>query len=274
MSVLITGGTGKTGRRLATRLLAQNVRFRIAARHPQVGDPFDWSVRESWPAALDGVSSVYLVPPPSGDVAAMIDFIRLATDQGVRRFVLLSASLLPAGGPGAGQVHAWLRDNAAEWVVLRPSWFMQNFSEGLHRATIMAEDRIYSATADGRVAFISADDIAAVACVAITGADALNTDLILTGPAAITYDEAAAFISEALGREVVHNRISAEALAARYRERGMPAATAQILAGMDTMIAAGAEDRITPNVAAVTGVAPEPFVHFCQTSASAWAPVG
>jgi len=223
--------------------------------------------------ALDGVSSVYLVAPPSGDAAAMIDFIRLAVDRGARRFVLLSASLLPAGGPGAGQVHAWLRDNAAEWVVLRPSWFMQNFSEGPHRTTIVEEGRIYSATADGRVAFISADDIANVACAAITGAAALNAD-ILTGPAAISYDEAAAFISQTTGREVVHHRISAAALAARYHDRGIPAVTAQILAGMDAMIAAGAEDRITPNVEAVTGVTSESFARFCQTSASAWAPVG
>ncbi|HEV2604757.1 MAG TPA: ergot alkaloid biosynthesis protein, partial [Microvirga sp.] len=66
------------------------------------------------------------------------------------------------GDPMMGEVHAWLATNAPEWAVLRPSWFMQNFSEGPHGRTIREESAIYSATDTGRVGFISADDIAEV----------------------------------------------------------------------------------------------------------------
>ncbi|HEY3889556.1 MAG TPA: ergot alkaloid biosynthesis protein [Caulobacteraceae bacterium] len=271
MRVLITGGTGKTGRRLAERLRAQGKDVRIATRNPSSAHDrrFDWGDRATWAPALDGVTAIYLVAPP-GDASPVIDFARQANRDGGRRFVLLSASLLPAGGPGAGQVHQWLIDNAAEWAVLRPSWFMENFSEGPHRATIQSEDRIYSAAADGRVAFIGAEDIAAVARAALTAPKSINADLVLTGPAAISYDQAAAILSRATGREISHVRISAEDLAARHRDRGTPPALAAILAGMDGLIANGAEDRTTGDVEAVSGSKPVAFEAFCRENTDAW----
>lgn len=93
---------------------------------------------------------------------------------GTRRFVLLSSSQLLPGDPIMGEVHAWLADNALEWAVLRPSWFMQNFSEGPHGQTIRDESTIYSATANGRVGFISADNIAEVAVALLTSEGSLD----------------------------------------------------------------------------------------------------
>ena len=274
MSVLVTGGTGKTGSRLAQKLREQGVKGCIAARNPPPGPEgrrFDWGDRDTWAAALEGVSAIYLVPPPGGsDTSAMIEFARLAQNRGVRRFVLLSASLLPAGGPGVGQVHLWLKENAAEWAVLRPSWFMENFSEGQHRATIQNEGRIYSATAGGRVGFIGAGDIAGVALASLTGPKPLNTDLILTGPEALSYDGAAAILSKAVGREITHVQINVEDLAARHRGRGLPPATAMILAAMDGLIAGGAEDRTTSVVEDLTGTKPTSFAAFCRQNACAW----
>lgn len=275
MSVLVTGATGKTGRRLAARLRALGVACWAASRHPPAGPEgrrLDWSEPATWDAALEGASAVYLVPPTSADgIAAMIGFMRRAGERGVRRFVLLSASLLPAGGPGAGQAHQWLLENAAEWAVLRPSWFMQNFSEGPHRATIMAEGRIYTAAGDGRVGFIDAEDIARVAAAALSAARAPNTDAVLTGPEALSYDDAAARLSAVIGRPIAHVRIGVDDLAARHRAFGLPAATAQVLAAMDTLIAGGAEDRATPCVEALTGAPPTSFADFARANAGAWA---
>jgi hypothetical protein len=41
------------------------------------------------------------------------------------------------------QVHRRLQQNAPQWAALRPSWFMQNFSEGQHLASIRDEDAIF-----------------------------------------------------------------------------------------------------------------------------------
>jgi uncharacterized protein YbjT (DUF2867 family) len=201
----------------------------------------------------------------------MIAFTRAALGRGARRFVLLSGSPVAEGGPGVGQTHHWLRENAADWAVLRPSWFMQNFSEGQHLAAIRDEGVVYSATEDGRIPFISADDIAACAVAALTGPEPLNRDFILTGPEPISYDTVARRIGEAAGRPIEHRRISAEELAAWYRASGRPALLAQMLGMMDTMIAAGAEDRTTDCVRALTGRAPTGFDAFARASAPVWA---
>ena len=118
-------------------------------------------------------------------------FLQDALDQGVRRVVQLSSSALPEGAPGLGEVHRLVRSTMPEWTVLRPSWFMQNFTGDHLVAQGVRDGEIVTATGDGRVAFIDADDIAAVAGRALTDAIAHNTDHVLTGPPALSYAEAA-----------------------------------------------------------------------------------
>ena len=173
-----------------------------------------------------------------------------------------------------GQVHQWLQDNAPEWTVLRPSWFMQNFSEGQHLASIRDDDRIYSAAGDGRVPFISADDIAAAATAALTREVSYNSDFVLTSSKPITYDEVAQRISKAVGRTISHHRLSRDALAERYRSLGLGVIHSQGLAAMDAAIAAGAEDRVTGCVEHLTGKPPIAFAAFVEANSTIWsAPV-
>jgi ergot alkaloid biosynthesis protein len=270
--VLVTGGTGKTGRRLVSRLRESGVACRIAARGMRPNDRFDWTQPGTWARTLEGVTAAYLVAPALQQEVApiMIGFLELALKRGVSRFVLLSASLLPAGGPAMGQVHLWLEQNAAQWAVLRPSWFMENFSEGHHLRSIGEEGRIYSATESGRVPFISADDIAAVAQVALTRQTSFNSDFVLTGGEPISYDEVAGCIGGAIGRAVSHHRISPDELAARHRSLGLPTLHAQTLAAMDTAIAAGMEDRVTYWVQELTGSHPVRFDDFVAAAAPKW----
>jgi hypothetical protein len=63
---LVLGGTGKTGRRVVSRLEERGLPVRIGSRTGT--PPFDWNAPGSWPAALDGVSAVYITYYP--DLAA------------------------------------------------------------------------------------------------------------------------------------------------------------------------------------------------------------
>jgi uncharacterized protein YbjT (DUF2867 family) len=213
-----------------------------------------------------------MAPPTAGDpVTAMLNFLKTAVTKGVGRFVLHSSSPDIAGGhPWLNEVHHWLKENTPDWAVLRPTWFMQNFSEGQRVATIRADDAIYSATDSGRVPFISVDDIASVACAALTAPKALNSDFILTGNVPISYDRVAELISAACGRWITHRHISAEALADRFRARGLPNSFATLLASMDTAIANGIEDRMTGAVARLTEQAPITFEVFACQHARVW----
>lgn len=264
-TILLTGGTGKTGRLLGERLRARGVAVRVATRSPSASDQvrLDWDDGPTHAAALAGVDAVYLVAPTdrTAHLSAMRPFLERAVAQGVGPLVLLSASSLEEGGPMMGEVHAWLRAHAPRWTALRPSWFMQNFVTQ-HLRSILDEDCLYSSARDGRVPFIDAADIADVAAVALTEHDRAAGEQVLTGPAAYSYDEVADMISSVVGRTVRHIRLSAEALARRYESFGLPQSYAALLAGMDEALATGAEDRITDTVERVVGRAPSTFSDF------------
>lgn len=268
--VLVTGATGKTGRRLMARLEEAKTPHRAAVRGGEVA--FDWTKSETWDAALESVASVYLVAPPTVDdpYSRMIAFLKRAMKRGVGRFVFLSMASLPAGAFAHGQVHQWLQDNAGDWAVLGPSAFMENFTIGAHLATIREEDAIYSNTEDGRVSFISADDIAHAAFVLLTGERGQNRDFTITGDEPMSYDEVAEQIGKARGRAVTHSRISSEELVARFIVRGIPEASARVLAFGYQGIAGGAFDWTTDTFQHLTGRAPTRFQAFAHDNAGAW----
>ena len=190
--ILVIGGKGTTGQRVVERLAKTGAEVAIGTRTPMGARDrsFDWGDPASV-AAFEGCSAVYVIAPTdrTDHLDVMRPLLEGAMERGVRRFVLLSSSLLERGGPMMGGVHDWLADTAPDWAVLRPSWFMQNFSEGPHARTIRDEDAIYSATGSARVGFIDADDIAAAAVACLTSAAPLNDDVILTGPEALSYED-------------------------------------------------------------------------------------
>ena len=270
---LVIGGKGTTGRRVADRLASSGAEVIIGTRSPSGPQDryFDWADKASL-AAFDGCSAVYVVAPTDriDHLDVMRPLLEGAMARQVRRFVLLSSSLLERDGPMMGEVHAWLADNAPEWAVLRPSWFMQNFSDGPHARTIRDEDAIYSATGSARVGFIDADDIAAAAVACLTSAEPLNDDMILTGPEALSYEDTAGILSEVTGRTIRHVALSGSALAERFEAQGLPPEYARILAGLDEAIRTGVEDRTTDGVARLTGNAPEAFRAFAERHSERW----
>lgn len=272
--ILVTGGTGKTGRRVVAGLREAGERPRIASRTPKAAGEirFNWQDPASFEGAFHGVGAVYLVAPTDtfDSIGAMQPALEFARKAGVSRFVLLSASSLEEGGAMMGAVHGWLRENAPEWAVLRPSWFMQNFSEGQHLAPIRDESAVFSATGDGRIGFIDAADIAKCAVALLRAEKIENSDYILTGPEALSYDDIAAVFSRHLGRNIAHRRLDVAGIAGRFEGLGFPADYAQTLAGMDEVISTGAEDRTTDNLRKITGQAGASVDDFVARHAAVW----
>ncbi|MEU9169470.1 NAD(P)H-binding protein [Streptomyces sp. NPDC048420] len=263
---LVTGATGTTGSRVTAQLTAAGHRVRAASRGgtPVPGaEPvrFDWYDPATHADALTGVDRVYLVPPV-GDpdpAAVMLPFLRRARAAGVGRAVLLSSSAVPEGGPAVGVVHQALPDLFDAWAVLRPSWFMQNFTgTHLHALGIRDTGTIRTAAGKGRIGFVDAEDIAAVAVHALTDVRAPDSDLVLTGPQALSHDDIATIVTEVTGRPVVHRHLTHEQLCDRLAPL-MGREFAELLAGMDRAIAEGAEDRTTDVVRRVTGRPPHDF---------------
>jgi uncharacterized protein YbjT (DUF2867 family) len=276
-TTLVIGGTGTTGSRVATLLRDRSAAVRIATRNPVDGNTehvrFDWADPTTHYAAVTGADRIYLVAPLGvADPAPVVEpFLEGALAAGVRRVVLLSSSAIPEGTTGVGALHRMVRTMAPEWAVLRPSWFMQNFT-GDHPVAdgIRTNGEIVTATGDGRVAFVDADDIAAVASRALLDAVPHNTEHVITGPAALSYAEAAALITEATGLTIRHTSVSTGELQARIAATGMPEAFAAVLAGLDEGIRHGSEDRVSPAVQQVTGVPARSFSEFVAANRHAF----
>jgi uncharacterized protein YbjT (DUF2867 family) len=91
--VLILGGTGKTGSRLATKLTDLGLVARTAARHG-ADVRFDWDDPATYRPALRGVDRVYLVTPILRDASftdRVSSFLDLAAGHGARHVTYLSA---------------------------------------------------------------------------------------------------------------------------------------------------------------------------------------
>lgn len=91
-TILVIGGTGKTGRRIVQRLtqLAWPVRIGSRSSEPK----FDWRDTQTWKPALLGVDYVYISFQPDLAVPGSLDAIRYLTktaiEAGVTKLVLLS----------------------------------------------------------------------------------------------------------------------------------------------------------------------------------------
>ncbi|KAI0381638.1 putative ergot alkaloid A [Hypomontagnella monticulosa] len=287
MTILLTGGRGKTASRIAKLIRDANMPFLVASRSTSPASPykqavFDWTKDDTYEnpftkASTDGmapISAIYLVPPPIFDLAPpMIRFVDFAVQRGVKRFVLLSASTIEMGGPAMGQVHKHIASlGSIEYAVLRPTWFMENFSSPgeLQRLSITNESKIYSAAGDGKIPFVSADDIARVGFRALADKKPHNTDHVILGPDLLTYDKVAAILTSVLGRQITHAKLSEAELSQKLQASGMPVEDADMLAGMDTIIKNGAEDRLNHVVEEITGSPPQSFQDFAVREKGAW----
>lgn len=274
--LLITGGTGTTGRRVAEQLRKSGLDPRIGTRSPKRPSEvrFEWADPACAAQAFTDIEAVYLVAPTdrTDHLTIMQPMLERALVAGVRRYVLLSSSLLKPGGPMMGEVHDWLLRTVPEWCVLRPSWFMQNFSEGPHRDTIVSEGAVYSSTGIGRVGFVDANDIARSAVAALTNAVSPNCDVVLTGPQALSYEDLARIISSVACDDVIHVGLEAPELEARFIAQGLGQRYAQLLAGLDEAIRTGVEDRTSDGVLRLTGTEPTSFHQFAKRAASRWIP--
>jgi len=217
--ILVIGGTGKTGARVAARLEARGQEVRIGSRS---ADPsFDWDDRSTWGPALEGTRAAYIsffpdlaVPGAPEAVAALA---REALAVGTRRLVLLSGR----GEAEAQRAEAELAASGADWTVVRASWFAQNFSEAQFLEPLLAGELALPADA-GREPFVDADDIADVAVAALTEPGHSGRVYEVTGPRLLTFGEAVAEIAEASGRELRYQPISMAAFETGAAEAGEP----------------------------------------------------
>ncbi|MEV5238767.1 NAD(P)H-binding protein [Streptomyces cinnamoneus] len=269
--ILVLAATGKTGRRLVRRLREAGESVRAASRSAQVR--FDWSDPATWEPAVAGAAAVYLVAPD--DPAPVGDFVKLAAGAGAERFVALSGGGIEAVGPGFGEGMAEgeraVRDSGAQWTVLRPNNFFQNFSEDLwHRP--LREGRLALPIGEVPEPFVDAEDIAEVAAAVLTGPDHHHGRVYgLSGPRALTFRAAVETIARAAGRPMRFEELTPEDYAAELRAEGHPEAAVTALGALFAMHRGGHSAEPADGVQQVLGREPRSLEAYAAQAAAAGA---
>ncbi|MEV0617500.1 NmrA family transcriptional regulator [Nonomuraea sp. NPDC050404] len=261
-AVLIIGGRGTTGSRVADRLTALGGEPRIGSRTGT--PPFMWEDPSTWPAALEDVSAVYIVYPdllaPEAEerVAALA---RAAVERGARRLVLLSGRS-DSNELGLEGLEDSIKDLGAEWTVLRPGWFCQNL-ETMHLQDILNGEFLMP---EGTFteAFIDAEDIADVAVAALTEDGHHGRTYELTGPRLLTFTDVAKELSQATGRTIIHTRVPLEQYLQTLVDAGMPAEQAQEMAGLS----GGNHGTLADGVQQALGRPPREFADYVRATAA------
>lgn len=228
-AVLLVGGTGKTGRRLRERLADRGYTTRLASRTAE--HRFVWEDEGTWGPALNGVDAVYVAHhdishPDAGEQLAR--FSQLALSRGIKRQVFLSGRA--ADGFLSG-VEDCMTAADADWTILRPSWFMQNFSEMFFLEAVLNGD-IVLPVGDATEPFVDVEDVAAVAAEVLLDDQHIGQTYELTGPRLIGFSEAAAELSKALGREITFSPIALDDYRQSLRLAGLLEEYAETYSGI------------------------------------------
>ncbi|MEY9213262.1 NAD(P)H-binding protein [Thermobifida halotolerans] len=264
--ITVIGGTGKVGRRVAARLRERGHEVRAASRAGTTR--FDWTDPDTWARALDGTAAVYITPYDAGDAEMFRAFTETAVASGARRLVLLSARQWRDLGVEPALVREEIvRDSGTAWTVLRPVWFAQNFGEEPFLADGVAAGEVVHGVGEGRHAFVDAEDIADVATAALVEDGHDGQVYELSGPRALSLEEAVAQIGAATGREVRAVAVSSEEYR-RFLERYLPAEVAAELVQLFDFIRSGADARLSDGVQRALGREPRAFAEYAKTAAA------
>jgi len=267
--ILVLGGTGKTGRRIVSRLSERGVPVRVGSRSGT--PPFDWEDTATWAPALQGARAAYVSYFPDiavpGAPEAVAELARIAVQGGTRRLVLLSGR----GEEEALRAETELRDSGADWTIVRCSWFNQNFSEDYLRESVLAGE-VTLPVSDVPEPFVDAEDIADVAVAALTDDRHIGQLYELTGPRLLTFADAVGEIGAASGRDVRLARVSGEEFAAGLAGHGVPADVISLLRYLFTEVLDGRNANLADGVQRALGRPARDFREFARRAAAggAW----
>ncbi|KAH1785151.1 hypothetical protein KXX35_009792 [Aspergillus fumigatus] len=144
-----------------------------------------------------------------------------------------------------------------DYYVLWLSWFM---------------GKIYTACGQGKIPFISAMDIAAVAYRALTDPVSHNCDHWVLGPELLMYNNIADKLSRVLGRTIEHVKLLGEEWYQGLVNVGVSEYYTGFLTKLEVAALTGFETRENDEVKKVTGRPLRCFDLFAQENQLAWVP--
>jgi len=280
MTLLITGASGKLGRRTAELVLERDDRpeLILVTRSPDaiadLGDRGatvrfgDFADPASLPAAFAGTDRMLLISTHDvGEerVAQHRAAIDAAREVGVRQ-VVFTSFINPTAANPAGVIPDYratedlLAASGLEWTFLRNAGYAEfqipdgepdRFPEG---KLALDTGVLRNNTGDGKVAYVSREDCAAVAAAVLSeGAKHAGRAYDITGPELIGGSELAELYARISGRPVTRQAVSDAQYIEGLVAGGMPEFIAGFLASFGAATRLGALGVLSTTVADLTG---------------------
>ncbi len=272
--ILVLAASGNVGSKLTRVLVEKGERVKAASRKttPVAGAEavaFDYEDCSTYRGALEGVDRAFVIAPGGYlDPAALLaPIIQAAAARGIKIVLMTLLGADADDDHPYRQVELFLGKTGAQFVVVRPNWFDDNFHnywlEGIRHGTITLP------AAEGKTSFIDIRDAAESAAAALTN-DAFNGQAYdLTGPEALSYAEAATILSRVTGKPIAYEPVDDGTFVGMLTDAGMPAAYAGYLAGLFGHVRKGRMALVTHDVEKLTGKPPRTLETYARDNLAA-----
>lgn len=235
-SILVTGATGQQGGIVARYLLQQGEKVRALTRHPAKADALkklgaevaagDLTDKSSLKPALRGVQRVFLVTTPfeaglEAEVRQGIEMVDAAKAAGVAHLVFSSVG---SANKNTGiphfetkrRVEQHLRESGLPATILRPVFFMENFTAPWMIPAIQQRKVVLPLAPDRTLQMIALDDIGAFAAAAfIRPKEFLGQEIDLAGDA-LTMPEALGLLGKEIGAPIQYEPLPIDEAEERF----------------------------------------------------------
>lgn len=274
MTILVIGATGHVGQHVSRQLIAAGDTPRVLLRDvekirnllPQGGYEFakgDFFDSDALDAAMEGVEAAFMltVDAYADDLTYAQNIVNSARKMGVKRIVLLSCPRADSSSDVPftrwhGEAEDMVRASGLQYVFLRPDWFMDNFQY------YVINGELAMPFGTGRNSFVAAEDIAAVAVVALKDAKFAGRTLSITGPEAFDHEQVVSVISEVTGKSCTYKDLTPDEFTERKLAEGWPEETIDQYIQITQYMRDGEIWGPTTDVQEVTGRSPKTLKNF------------
>jgi uncharacterized protein YbjT (DUF2867 family) len=274
-NVLVLGASGLVGSRVVDLLAREGREVTGASREPRGPGQrkLDLLDAGTFAPALRGITTVMLMSRP-GDEDAHLHaepLVQAMVAAGVRRVVTLSAL-------GAEQrpefslrkVELLVERSGLAWTHVRPNFFMQMLALPPLSTEIASRRTLSLPLAGAAIAYVDANDVAAVLHRALVDPSLAGQGLAVSGPQALTHAEIAASISEAIGAEVRYVELDEDAARQLMLARGFAPRHVERVLTFYRLIRAGFCCEPDQSIAGLLGRPLRSWEEFVRGSANAW----
>jgi NAD(P)H dehydrogenase (quinone) len=282
--LLVTGASGNLGKAVVAELRRLGAKKVIAAtrtprRHQELAAlgveerEADFDRPETLQAAFRGAERLLLVSTdslhaPDVRIKQHRAAIRAAVGAGVEHVVYTSLpNAHPTEGPSIPDDHFWtevaLFESGLNWTILRNNLYAEVILRFAQFA--LKTGKLISATQSQGRSYVTREDCARTAAASLLNCTG-KAIYDVTGPASVTHDHIASFLSRLSGKSIRHVNVTAEEVEKGLVAAGVPQFAARSVRELDEETSRGYQAIIAPTVTNLTGRVPMSVENFLQTT--------